>query len=263
MKEKVLEIKDLSLPYIFKNLSISIYKNDFITISGPNNCGKTTLIKVLSGEIDSKMKTLLFSRELNTYKLAELSKLIEYIIPNELSFTFNTLEEEIDYIVYKDNLEKTSPFYKNIIKELKINKYQKSKLNNLSNKEKIKIKLGIALLKKTKVLLLDDIFTSFSEKERKELFLLLDQYRKENASTIVMTTSNLEDSLSTDYLYIIDGETIVLEGSPLKVLEKDNVINKLGLDLPFLIDLSVKLRDYDLIEEIELDTNRLVNKLWN
>ena len=49
---------------------------------------------------------------------------------------------------------------------------------------------------------------------------------------------------------------------PLKVLEKDNIINKVDLDLPFMIDLSSKLRDYDLIKEIELDKESLINKLW-
>jgi hypothetical protein len=30
-----------------------------------------------------------------------------------------------------------------------------------------------------------------------------------------------------------------------------------------MIDLSVKLKDYDLLDEIELDKNRMVDKLWN
>ena len=80
---------------------------------------------------------------------------------------------------------------------------------------------------------------------------------------IIMTISNLEDSLYSDYLYIIDNEKIILKGAPLDVLEKDNILNKLGLELPFMLDLSVKLRDYDLISALELDQERLVDKLWN
>ena len=30
----------------------------------------------------------------------------------------------------------------------------------------------------------------------------------------------------------------------------------------FMMDLSVKLRDYDLVEEIELDMEKMVNRLW-
>lgn len=91
---------------------------------------------------------------------------------------------------------------------------------------------------------------------------LIIDYRSENEISIIMTVSNLEDSLSGDYLYIIKDSKVVLKGKPIDVLEKDNVINKIGLELPFMIDLSVKLRDYELITNIETDMDRLVNILW-
>ena len=80
--------------------------------------------------------------------------------------------------------------------------------------------------------------------------------------TIVYTTDNLEETVNSDYLYILSSGEIILEGAPLKVLEKDNILNKLGLDLPFMIDLSVKLKDYDLIDSIEQDMDRMVDILW-
>ena len=46
------------------------------------------------------------------------------------------------------------------------------------------------------------------------------------------------------------------------MLQKDNVLNKVGLNLPFMMDLSVKLRDYDLIKNVELDMDRMVGTLW-
>lgn len=78
-----------------------------------------------------------------------------------------------------------------------------------------------------------------------------------------MTTNDLNDTLVSDYIYIISNSTLVLEGNPMEVLQKDNSLNKLGLSIPFMIDLSVKLRDYDVVKEIELDQDRMVDKLWN
>ena len=48
----------------------------------------------------------------------------------------------------------------------------------------------------------------------------------------------------------------------LPILKEDNIINKIGLKIPFMIDLSVKLQDYDLISKMTLDMNGMVNKLW-
>ena len=77
-----------------------------------------------------------------------------------------------------------------------------------------------------------------------------------------MTTNNMDIALLSDYIYVISDSLILLEGSPLEVLQKDNVLNKLGINLPFMMDLSVKLRDYDLIKDIELDMDRMVDVLW-
>ena len=55
---------------------------------------------------------------------------------------------------------------------------------------------------------------------------------------------------------------MALKGTPLEVLKHDNIINKIGLDVPFMVDLSVKLKDYDLIDGIELDQDRMLDILW-
>ena len=46
------------------------------------------------------------------------------------------------------------------------------------------------------------------------------------------------------------------------MLLNDNIINKLGLELPFMFDLSIKLNDYELLDEIVLDMDRMIDKLW-
>ena len=90
----------------------------------------------------------------------------------------------------------------------------------------------------------------------------LKSIQQSNEITIIITTIHLEESLLADYLYIIGDKKIALSGEPITVLANDNKINKLGLSLPFMMDLSVKLKDYDLIKEIELDKDRMVESLW-
>ena len=77
-----------------------------------------------------------------------------------------------------------------------------------------------------------------------------------------MMTNNMDIALLSDYIYVFSDSLVLLEGFPLEVLQKDNVLNKLGINLPFMMDLSVKLKDYDLIKDIELDMDRMVDLLW-
>ena len=45
--------------YLFENLNILVPKDNFITISGPNNCGKTTLLRILNREIITENKIVI------------------------------------------------------------------------------------------------------------------------------------------------------------------------------------------------------------
>ena len=118
------------------------------------------------------------------------------------------------------------------------------------------------MLASPQILFLDDICGELEEKEKKEMINLLRTLQLETNISIVMTTSDLNVALESDYLYIVDEKQILLEGEPLSIIEKDNVLNKIGLELPFMIDLSVKLRDYNVVDKVELDMDRMVDTIW-
>jgi hypothetical protein len=54
----------------------------------------------------------------------------------------------------------------------------------------------------------------------------------------------------------------MLEGSTLSVLKEEKLLKRLGYKLPFVVDLSLQLNAYNLIDSIFLDEEVLVNKLW-
>ena len=239
---------------LFEELNIVVPKNSFITISGPNNCGKTTLLRILNRELVTSNKILIEDRNINDYRIEEYSKIVQTIIPLEVIFNETIVSEELDLTnSQKKDIDK-------VVKQLKIKSLLSKRIIDLTNKEKVLLQLAISILNKPKILLIDDLNQFFNRKKLEEILKVLKEY-KENI-TIVYTTINLEDSIYSDYLYIIGNKTIFLEGKPLEILQKDNQINKIGLTLPFMIDLSVKLKDYELLDSIELEPDRMVDKLW-
>lgn len=245
---KIIEINSFSDDNLFENLTISVEKNTITTISGSNSCGKTTLMRILNREVITDNNILLNNKSINDYTIREYISLVQTVIPLEIVFKEKTLEKELNN--------------KDLVKGLRIKSILNKDISTLTIKEKVLAQLAIALDNKPEVLLLDNVFIYFSNKECEEIFTFLRNYQKKNNLTVVLTTIDLRDSLYTDYLYIIGNKKIVLEGKPLEVLEKDNILNKVGLNIPFMADLSVKLKDYDLLDSIILDKDRMVDILW-
>lgn len=217
-----------------KSLNIVFYENKFYTISGSNNSGKTTLIRILNAS----------------------DNLFKAVIPFELRINRDNLLEELNY----QKIDKELVDY--ILKGLKIKGISKQPINSLSKKEIILIQIALALAKRPKALLLDSIDNYLSEDEINKLFKFLKDYQNKYTLAVINTTINLKESLLTDYLYVLHKGEVILEGEPLNVLQNDNILNRIGLEVPFMIDLSVKLRDYELISGIELDQDRMVDILW-
>ena len=71
--------------------------------------------------------------------------------------------------------------------------------------------------------------------EKMEIFKLL---KKQNISYINVT-SNVEDVLYSDYIFVYDGNKLVLEGNRNEVLKEEKTLKRLGYGLPFVVDLSI------------------------
>lgn len=258
-----LEIKELKYLDLYKNFNLKIEKNKFVTISGSNNCGKTTLIRIIDGQLYTNSEILLFDKDYHDYKITEIGHIIKSVIPLEYNPIQERVEDELLYQLPTElSKEEKQKIIKDIAKTFKITKFLTKNVESLSEKDIIKLQLAQAIISKPKILLIDDLSPIFNKQELLEITNILKDINKSHEITIIMITSILECNLQSDYTYIISNKQITLEGIPSEVLEKDNIINKAGLELPFMMDLSVKLKDYDLIKDIELDMEKMVNNLW-
>lgn len=95
--------------------------------------------------------------------------------------------------------------------------------------------------------------------EKTEIFKLL---KKQNISYINVT-SNVEDALYSDYIFVYDGNKLVLEGNRNEVLKEEKTLKRLGYGLPFVVDLSIQLNYYDIFNKVYYDLDELVEALWN
>lgn len=111
----------------------------------------------------------------------------------------------------------------------------------------------------SKRVVFNESLSLLNNKEKKEIFDLLDK----QSINYVNVTSNVEDSLFGDYIIVYDEDMKVLEGNKELVLKNEKLLKKLGFGVPFVVDLSIQLMYYDILDKVYFDVDNLLEALWN
>lgn len=96
------------------------------------------------------------------------------------------------------------------------------------------------------------------DKDIEELYNLL----KSKNIKYINVTNNVEEVLFTSNVIIYDKEKEIISGSTIEVLKQEKLLKRIGIALPFMVELSLYLQDYNLIKEIYLDYDKLEGALW-
>lgn len=92
--------------------------------------------------------------------------------------------------------------------------------------------------------------------------VIIELLKKQNIN-FVNITSNIEDSLLSNYVIVYDEDKKVLEGNTEVVLRNEKILKKLGYGLPFVVDLSIQLTYYDILDKVYYNMDKLTEDLWN
>ena len=132
--------------------------------------------------------------------------------------------------------------------------------NSLPLEKKKLIILGKALIQKPKVLIIDNLFEDMDKDLKGIILKKLKKYMK--GMTIVNFSNDVEEALFSDMVVIIGDGKILLKGSKRKVFENETFFENYDLELPFVVNLSNKLKFYDLVDKVYFDEAKLVDDLW-
>lgn len=103
-----------------------------------------------------------------------------------------------------------------------------------------------------------NVLSNLKDEEIKKLYDFLNV----NNIAFINITNNIEEVLYTNYLIIYDDIRIIAEGNTLELLKNEKLFKRLGFKLPFIIELSLLLKDYNLVNKIYIDKESLVGDLW-
>lgn len=267
--EKIISIKKLNFGYndkkIFNDLSLDIEKGKFITLIGPNGSGKSTLIRIILGLIKGTGKIKFNDEEINSKNTKNIISKIGVVFENpDDQFIGETVESDIAFSL--ENMQVKPNVIKKkvsaISKYLGIDNILNREPHTLSGGEKQLVALASALVKEPEVLIMDEALTMVDVDIREKIYDILKEVNKKDGITIINITHDMDEIIHGDSIMIMDNGKVVLDGLTKEVIKEEKLFNKLGLSLPFMAELSMKLKYYGLVEDIILDMNEMVDILW-
>lgn len=248
-----------------RNMTFDISSNSFVSVVGPNGCGKSTLVKVLAGIVkyDGYINIngyVLDKKNINEIRY-DMGIVLDDINTQFMGDTvFDDLVFNMENLRYsKEEIEKRVNYISNLFGLIDILDME---VSDLTNSQRQKLAIAACLTTSPGILLLDDCFHQLTVNDKREVFTILNKYKKENKVVIVMATHNMDDVLYSDRVIVMNDGLIVEDGSVISILKKRKLMNKNGLKMPFVIDLSLRLMEEGVIDHIYLDIRKLVREIW-
>ena len=199
--------------------NFNIERGEFFSLLGPSGCGKTTLLRMIAGfefptegeiYIDNQASSLIPS-----YKRPTNMVFQSYAI-----FPHLNVYDNIAYGLRKSNLSGSE--LKRRVNEalamIKLEGFGSRRGDQLSGGQRQRVALARALVKRPKVLLLDEPLGALDKKLREEMQIELRQLQKSVGITFVFVTHDQEEALSMSDRIAVMGKGKVLQIAPPKEL---------------------------------------------
>lgn len=264
MPDPVLKAERLSYKYgeaedyAIRDINFEIMPGEYVAILGPNGAGKTTLCLTLNGIVphmtsgemegwmlvDGKDTWDLPVRELGKvtgmvfdnpeYQLSQMTVLEEVAVGLENSAVprdemIRRIEEVLD-IVELTGLEHRSPLA-------------------LSGGQQQRLAIASALANYPSVLVLDEPTSNLDPVGKEDVFSTCRKLNQERGMTVVIAEHEVETiALYADRVFLMDRGRILLQGPPNEVFAQVKTMSEIGVDVPQVTDLSVRLADAGLWE---------------
>lgn len=259
----ILQVKNLGHVYsagtpfehvALEDVSFDVERGEFIGIIGHTGSGKSTLIQHLNGLLKpTSGNILLDGKDIWSDKALTRAcrfqvglvfqypeyQLFEETVYKDIAFgpkNMKLQQEEIDrrvrqaasFVGITDAQLEASPF-------------------DLSGGQKRRVAIAGVIAMEPEILILDEPTAGLDPESRAEILWNIETYRKEKNATIMMVSHSMSDVASlTDRLLVMNGAHLVMDGRPSEIFEHSQELLEMGLDIPEVTNVCMKLRQLGL-----------------
>ena len=203
------------------NVSLDIESGEFFALLGPSGCGKTTLLRMLAGlEVPSDGEVLIDGQDMGD--IPPNKRAVNMVFQSYAVFPHMTVANNVAYGLKIDRVpqEERDRRVQETLDLVQLGHLAARMPDQLSGGQRQRVALARALVKKPKVLLLDEPLSALDAKLREAMRFELSQLQQKVGITFIMVTHDQDEALAiASRIAVMNKGSIAQIGTPSDLYE--------------------------------------------
>lgn len=275
--KNIIEVKNVTFTYheadhpALTDLSFVIKEGSWTAIIGHNGSGKSTLARILNGLLvpdnDDEASVIVNGVRLTDDTVWTVRNDIGIVFQNpDNQFVGATVADDVAFGMENRGVsrEEMLETVARVVKQVRMDEFIKSEPARLSGGQKQRVAIAGILAIKPKVIILDESTSMLDPEGKAEVLNLIKQVKDENDLTVISITHDIEEASGADNIIVLNDGQIVQEGTPKEIFQESELLEKLGLAVPFVNQLISKLKSEGIEVPASItNESELTEYLWN
>ncbi len=206
------------------NVSLKIYKKELFCLLGGSGCGKTTLLRMLAG-FEEPTSGKLFIDGVDMTNIPPYERPVNMMFQSYALFPHMTVEQNVAFGLKQDGVPKDEIATRvdDMLKLVRLQQFAKRKPHQLSGGQRQRVALARSLVKRPKLLLLDEPLGALDKKLREHTQFELVNLQEQLGVTFVVVTHDQEEAMTlSSRIGVMNAGEIIQVGTPKDIYEYPN-----------------------------------------
>jgi putrescine transport system ATP-binding protein len=203
------------------NVSLEVMKGEIFCLLGGSGCGKTTLLRMLAG-FEAPTSGRIFIDDQDMADIAPYHRPVNMMFQSYALFPHMTVQQNVSFGLEQEKLSRAEIAQRvaEILDIVKMQQFAARKPHQLSGGQRQRVALARSLVKRPKLLLLDEPLGALDRKLREHTQFELIHIQEKLGVTFIVVTHDQEEAMTlASRIGVMDRGEIVQVGTPSEIYE--------------------------------------------